>query len=125
MEAQEFYKKIGNQVRRYRQERGMSQEKLAEILDKSNDTISNIERGIYPPRMETVLALAQALDVPPYQLFMISEYKTEDREKQQALDDITSQLQDKPLTFIDIVREQVQALIRAYKTAPDKQDDNR
>jgi transcriptional regulator with XRE-family HTH domain len=42
----------------------MTQAKLAEEADKSLDAISSLERGKYRPTLDTLLAVAGALDVP-------------------------------------------------------------
>ena len=42
---------------------------LAEMLDKSVETISNLERGTYMTGLETLLRVAQCLDVPMASFF--------------------------------------------------------
>jgi transcriptional regulator with XRE-family HTH domain len=61
---------FGRLVLRYREARGMSQQRLAAVAGLSDGYISLIEtgrRGARPSR-DTVLALAQALRVPPAEL---------------------------------------------------------
>ena len=41
----------------------MTQEQLADRSQRSEDTISNLERGLFLPNLETLEALAQALGV--------------------------------------------------------------
>ena len=42
----------------------ITQEELAELLNISRDTVSNIERGITIPKIETLLKLASITDKP-------------------------------------------------------------
>jgi len=61
---------IGANVRKYRQEAGLSQEQLAlriEIFDQGY--ISGLEMGRRNPTAVTLWLLAEALGVPPGQLF--------------------------------------------------------
>ena len=54
---------IGNRIKAAREARGLTQEALAGIVDLSTTHMSVIERGIKSPRLETFVALANALDV--------------------------------------------------------------
>ena len=56
--------RIGLRVRAIRKSRGLTQARLAEEADKSLDAISSLERGKYRPTLETLLAVARALEVP-------------------------------------------------------------
>jgi len=47
----------------------MTQETLAEALNKTPEFISNIERGINAPSFETLEKLETALDLPISELF--------------------------------------------------------
>jgi transcriptional regulator with XRE-family HTH domain len=51
-------------VRKLREERGLSQEKLARLADVSNNTIVNIEAGKQAnPTIDTLRKIAKALNV--------------------------------------------------------------
>lgn len=63
---------FGRRLRQLRVRRGMTQAKLAEAVDVSEDLIGMIERGITAPSFETLEALARALDVPMPRLFDFS-----------------------------------------------------
>src|SRR5690242_518493 len=54
---------LGDLLRRYREQRALSQEQLAALVDPpvSPDTISNIERGRTRPYRHTLQALCRAL----------------------------------------------------------------
>jgi transcriptional regulator with XRE-family HTH domain len=61
----EVLRKLGEKVRSYRHERGLTQEALAESLDLSVAYVSLIERGGRNPPFTTVVAIAHALGVSP------------------------------------------------------------
>ena len=65
----EVLRKLGEKVRSYRHERGLTQEALAESLDLSVAYVSLIERGGRNPPYTTVLAIARSLEVEPAELF--------------------------------------------------------
>ena len=62
---------IGLKVKTIREHRKISQAKLAEKVNISDNTLSNIETGKYYPRVDTLIALSNALDVSL--VFLISD----------------------------------------------------
>ena len=56
---------LGEKVRAFRLERGLTQEALADSLDLSIAYVSLIERGGRNPPYTTVVAIAHALGVSP------------------------------------------------------------
>ncbi len=56
---------LGNNVRRIRQEAGLSQEELAYRAKLHRTYISSIERGERNVSVENIFAIADALKVPP------------------------------------------------------------
>ena len=61
--------KFGARLRMLRKERGLSQEKLAELSGLDRTYISGIERGIRNVALRNIEALAQALDLSISELF--------------------------------------------------------
>lgn len=64
---------FGARVQSLREARGMTQEQLAERIDRSVDTISNIERGANSTRIETAGRIAEVLGVSLPELFEFGE----------------------------------------------------
>ncbi len=60
---------FGARLRHLRLARGLSQERLAEAADLHRNHVGTIERGERSVGLDTILALAGALDVPPARLF--------------------------------------------------------
>ncbi len=57
-------------LKKYRKAKGYSQLTLAVESGVSEDYISDIERGKYPPNLKIIAKLAEALGVEPYKLLM-------------------------------------------------------
>lgn len=54
---------IGNRIREAREIKRLTQEKLAELVDLSQNAISNIESGRACPSLKTIVAIASELDI--------------------------------------------------------------
>ena len=57
-----FFAAIADNVAERRQEKGFSQRQLAEIVGTTQSAIARLERGGRPPRIDTLLKIAEALD---------------------------------------------------------------
>lgn len=62
--------KVGLKIKIERSKKKLSQEKLAELAGIGSATVSLIERGVQSPTVETVGAIAKALDIELYKLFI-------------------------------------------------------
>ncbi|MBI1330265.1 MAG: helix-turn-helix domain-containing protein [Alphaproteobacteria bacterium] len=59
---------LGLNVRRYRKERGLSQEALADAVGLAVTYVGRIERGVRNPTLEVVERFAKILHVEPLDL---------------------------------------------------------
>lgn len=59
---------IGKNIKRFRAEKGMTQEQLAERLHVTRQAVSNWEQGKTQPDLETLSAMAEVLEVPVEEL---------------------------------------------------------
>ena len=57
-----FFARIAAQVAEHRLARGLSQRELAELTGTTQSAIARLERGGRPPRIDTLLRIAAALD---------------------------------------------------------------
>ncbi len=57
------YTAIGVRIRRYRKERGLTQQALAELSNQEPSNISHIERGATKLSLPTLISIANALGV--------------------------------------------------------------
>ena len=55
------YEKLGDNIRNYREQRGFTQEKLAELSNISDKHLSKIERGKINIKIDTLVNIANAL----------------------------------------------------------------
>lgn len=54
-------KGIGKRIRKYRDESGMTQEKLAEMVGITPNYLGAIERGVKVPKLDTLIEIINAL----------------------------------------------------------------
>jgi transcriptional regulator with XRE-family HTH domain len=66
--ARDLRKLLQSNIKKFREQKGMSQEVLAGFSGISSDYLSQIERGLYAPSLETLDAIADALGIEPYLL---------------------------------------------------------
>ena len=66
----DILKLFGNNIRRYRKEKNISQEKLAELTDLHRTYISDIEISKRSISLSNVQKIAEALEIEVYKLFM-------------------------------------------------------
>lgn len=64
-DPQAFYAEVGRRIRQTREERGLTQEALAELVSLTRTSITNIEKGRQKILAHTLVDLATALRVAP------------------------------------------------------------
>ncbi len=74
---------IGARIKEVRARRGLTQEQLSERIDINSKYLSSIERGKENPTLNTLIKLAQSLDVNINEFFTMVEI--EDSEKRKDL----------------------------------------
>ena len=57
-----FFARIADRVTEQRTTKGLSQRELAELVGTTQSAIARLERGGRPPRIDTLLNIADALD---------------------------------------------------------------
>ncbi len=72
-EAIKLKKNIGEKIKFFRKKRGLSQQELAELVDIEMKSLSRIESGHNYPQCENLVAIAQVLNVLPWQLYFSDE----------------------------------------------------
>ena len=69
----EIARKLGLRIKELREKHGLTQLKLAEILDMEASNLSKIERGIQIPKEESLDNISKALNVEVKELFDYTE----------------------------------------------------
>lgn len=69
-------KLLGQRIREFRKNRGITQEKLAELLGIGTANISYIENGKFAPSIENFEKLITIFNVEPYELYKFPNAKT-------------------------------------------------
>ncbi|MGN1400214.1 MAG: helix-turn-helix domain-containing protein [Bacillus sp. (in: firmicutes)] len=59
---------VGQNIKRYREDRNMAAEELAFKIRCGTKTLENYENGTYIPNLQTILKISTALDVPASEL---------------------------------------------------------
>lgn len=77
--------KLGNRIRERRQEIGISQEKVAEKVGISVNTVSRIEGGQSAMSIEIFIKMVQILDVDANELLGVNDLAKEDDVKYQKM----------------------------------------
>ncbi len=68
----EYYRKMGIKISYYRKLKGLTQEQLAEMVEKNTSFIGaveapNVQRTL---SLDTLFDISEALDIPPYKFFI-------------------------------------------------------
>lgn len=71
---------IGERIQRKRHSLNFTQEQLAEMVNTSKNTISNIERGENPPSVEFIIKICNVLGADP-NYYILGEVPNDDIEK--------------------------------------------
>ena len=67
----EDFLRIGLNILYYRKQKGITQQKLAEMTSYSKNHIQKIETAMASPSVEALLDIAKALEISPAKLFEI------------------------------------------------------
>ncbi|MCM1265656.1 MAG: helix-turn-helix domain-containing protein [Candidatus Gastranaerophilales bacterium] len=65
---------LGEKIKRLRKEKFLTQERFAELVNRSKNHISKIEQGLANPPLSLLLDIANILQVHPCELFNFDDY---------------------------------------------------
>jgi transcriptional regulator with XRE-family HTH domain len=90
-----MYTCMKTQLRRIRQDRGLSQREVAALVGADHVTVCHAENGYVPPRESTRERWAAGLGVSPQELFPVTYiYPQKERTPRQRLRGVRGELQD-------------------------------
>jgi transcriptional regulator with XRE-family HTH domain len=108
MEHQELKQQFGARVRSLRRRKGLTQTRLADLIGKSLDTVSNIERGVSSTGIETMAYIAVALGVDLAELFDWIEPVSPDKEVRRAVERLVRLVEGESADTIETVTRMVE-----------------
>ena len=112
--------RFGARLRDLRAQRRISQEKLSELSKLSVDTISNLERAISVPQLDSVEAIRAACDMPIWELLdFLGRSEAPDPERQGLEDALLRASRQLDLPLLKAALEQVEVLVKYAR--PDEQ----
>ena len=75
---------FGIVLRGLREQRGLSQEDLADIAGYHRTYVSILERGLKAPTLTTISRLSDALGIAPHKLMLLAENLTHNRNSKEG-----------------------------------------
>ncbi len=99
---------LSDNIRTYRNMRGLTQTQLAVLLNRSVGAVSNWEKGVNSPDVDTIADICKILDVTPNEIF--------GWEKSKELVNYIAQLEDAKLMIEEIKknRAELNSALDAY-----------
>lgn len=100
---------IGSRIKAARENKKITQEELAALLDMSTTHISVIERGVKPPKLETFIRIANVLGVSSDYLLMDIIDNPADvvaGELSELISKLSQKEKEKALTIIRLMSEE-------------------
>lgn len=92
-------KLLGKRIKELRKEAGLTQEKLAELIDIETTSLSGIESGRHFPSLPTIEKIANKLNVELKILFDFNHLKSIDKMKEEIVENI-DKISDEKIKFI-------------------------
>lgn len=96
-------KEFGKNIKKYRQEKGLTQEQLSTLAESTPQTLSGIERGRNFPSFKLLNNIIEALEIKPYELFVFDSDKIDDLNLNKRIKNITQRQLTLIEKLIDIV----------------------
>lgn len=92
-------KLLGKRIKELRKLKGLTQERLAEMIDLETTSLSGIESGRHYPSLPTLEKIANNLDVEIMHLFNFKHLQTEDEMKKEIIQNLNN-ISSENLAFI-------------------------
>jgi transcriptional regulator with XRE-family HTH domain len=109
----ELKSRFGARLRDLRAQRRLSQEKLSELSGLSVDAISNLERAISVPGLDSVEAIRAGCDMPIWELLdFLGRHEAPDPERQALEDALLRASRQLDLPLLKVALAQVETLVR-------------
>ena len=100
------FREIGNRIQKYRLEKGMTQEELAECIGSSQKYMSRIEIGNHRLSFDTAVAIARALQISVDSL--VADY--DDSNDESTLQEILNSIRGMNPKQLELLRDNIRTL---------------
>lgn len=90
---------LGKNLKKIRESKKLTQEKLAELINKNTQTLSRIETGRTFPSPETIEMLAEKLNISPALLFLAGSDNLKEN-KITCINDLLKELSKEQLDYV-------------------------
>lgn len=107
---EDYTKQFGLCVRRYRKQKKMSQEKLAELCDLHPVYIGQLERGEKNASLESIMHICHGLDISPSFLFEELGRSANDTPAQKAYELFMELPLEKQEILLELLRKAVELI---------------
>jgi DNA-binding XRE family transcriptional regulator len=114
MNSKQLKQQFGLKIQSLRHLRKMTQEDLAEKVDRSRDSISNIERGFSSTRIETAYNLAKTLGVTLSELFDLDGVTSKSRAHRRLIEDVVRLLQSHDEETILAIKKVIEGTLAVH-----------
>ena len=84
-------KQLGNKIQALRKRKKLTQEKFAELIGIDAKNVSKIENGNNYPTPETLTAIANALEVDIYELFVFQNNLPYEKMRQEIINNLVNE----------------------------------
>lgn len=115
MKKNDFAIRLGSRIRELRKLKGISQLELVYDMDMSMNTISGIELGKISPKVETLMKIANKLDINIAEFFEFSHVQPKDKIVRKKVEEISQKLMGQDKEFIDLAAQTIDILQKARK----------
>lgn len=109
----DFAIRLGSRIRELRKLKGISQLELVYDIDMSMNTLSGIELGKISPKIETLIKIANKLEIDISEFFNFSDIQPKDKIIRKKVEDISRTLMDQDKEFIDLAAQTIEILYKA------------
>ena len=97
---------VGKRIQEYRKLKGLTQDKLAEIINVSPNYLSALERGVYNISLDLLIKIVDCLECTPNDLFcdvMKTGYKFRASRLSDMIEDLPQEEQNRIFSVVETI----------------------